>query len=64
MSIKPSDCYTIPLCATHHRQQHDIGELSFKLLYGVNLEKIEADLWQRSEHGIKWRRKLEKVNGH
>lgn len=29
VGAKPDDCWTIPLCNMHHRQQHDIGERQF-----------------------------------
>jgi hypothetical protein len=29
MGLKPSDKFTVPLCATHHRLQHDQGERTF-----------------------------------
>lgn len=35
-SEKPSDCWTIPLCGEHHREQHDMGEAAFWEKYGIN----------------------------
>src|SRR5207248_251301 len=29
MAVKPSDCWTVQLCETHHREQHGDGELTF-----------------------------------
>src|SRR3990167_3078901 len=29
LGIKPSDCYAVPLCEYHHREQHQIGEFKF-----------------------------------
>lgn len=26
---KPSDCWTVPLCSDHHKEQHRKGELTF-----------------------------------
>lgn len=34
---KPHDCFTVPLCRTHHAQQHRIGEESFEKLYRVKM---------------------------
>ena len=34
---KPHDAFTLPLCQTHHREQHRIGEQSFERKYKVNL---------------------------
>lgn len=31
---------TVPLCRTHHREWHDIGEQSFDAKYGVNLRAV------------------------
>jgi len=28
-SMKPSDCWVLPLCSSHHRLQHQIGERTF-----------------------------------
>lgn len=27
--LKPSDCWVVPLCAVHHYEQHQKGELTF-----------------------------------
>lgn len=29
MGMKPDDRYTVPLCADHHREQHQVGEKAF-----------------------------------
>lgn len=29
MGLKPSDCWTVPLCRTCHNKQHNIGESRF-----------------------------------
>ncbi len=29
LAMKPSDCYTVPLCADCHHKQHSIGERQF-----------------------------------
>lgn len=36
---EPSDFFTYPGCAEHHREQHDIGEPAFERKYGVSLLK-------------------------
>lgn len=33
MGLKPSDCYTIPMCQSCHRKQHQMGEVSFHEQY-------------------------------
>ena len=35
----------VPMCATHHDEQHRIGILSFQRKYGVDLKRIATDLW-------------------
>lgn len=35
-SEKPSDCWTIPLCGKHHREQHSMGEAAFWERYDIN----------------------------
>lgn len=55
MGEKPSDRYAIPGCATHHREQHQIGEKTFAAKYGLDLLAIANKLWRISPH----RRKAE-----
>lgn len=50
LSVKPSDCWTIPLCRHHHEQQHKLGEASFERLYGIDMRKIAEQLWKLSPH--------------
>ena len=50
LSSKPSDCWAIPLCSTHHRLQHLIGERQFQGSHGIDLKEIAVDLWRRSHH--------------
>ncbi|HEY3428622.1 MAG TPA: putative HNHc nuclease [Acidimicrobiia bacterium] len=37
----------VPLCHSHHREQHNIGIKSFPRKYGLDLKAIAADLWDR-----------------
>jgi hypothetical protein len=53
--LKPSDCWTVPLCSLHHAQQHQIGERSFEVLHGIDLRTIADLIWLKSPH----RRKVE-----
>lgn len=50
MGVKPSDCHAIPLCASAHREQHNIGEAAFERKYQISMRLIAATLWARSEH--------------
>lgn len=59
-AMKPSDCYTIPLCSHHHDLQHRIGERTFektvfsKVRTGTMLD-MAADLWGVSPAGKRYR---------
>jgi hypothetical protein len=33
---KPSDCWTVPLCRTHHDEQHSMNEMAFWKKYGID----------------------------
>lgn len=52
--LKPSDCFTIPLCALAHKWQSDNGEPAFEARYGIKMRQIADALWARSPHRIKW----------
>jgi hypothetical protein len=54
-SLKPSDCWTIPLCRFHHAEQHRKGERAFEQLYKIDMKKIAAALWAKSPHAKKLR---------
>lgn len=48
---KPSDCYTIPLCSTCHRRQHEIGEKAYfkyidPILLALALYSVSGDVEQ------------------
>lgn len=55
--MKPGDDRTIPLCARHHHEQHQIGEATFEARYGISMADIAAHLWRISPHGIRYRAK-------
>lgn len=50
MGVKPSDCFTVPLCSNHHRIQHDMGEGAFENRFGVKMRKSADELWLKSPH--------------
>jgi len=57
-SIKPGDNWAMPLCAAHHRQQHQIGEPEFERRYGVDMKAIAKALWQADTyHRGRWEEK-------
>jgi len=39
VGMKPSDCWSIPLCPACHREYHDHGPVSFK-------KKYDVDIWR------------------
>jgi len=56
-SLKPSDCFVIPICAGGHRLQHQIGEAAFETRFGINMKAIAAKLWKASAHRLRHDRK-------
>jgi len=48
MGLKPSDQYTVPLCRTCHRHQHQIGERRFWGDLGVSGRDVSLLLYQHS----------------
>jgi len=63
MGEKPSDCWAIPLCAVHHREQHDIGEPAFEKRYGFDMKAVARELWKVSPHRFKCERKARATGG-
>src|SRR5215470_13751078 len=49
LSVKVSDEFTVPLCATHHHQIHTTGK-EHAWWQGRNIDplKVAADLWEKS----------------
>ena len=48
MGMKPSDRWTISLCAFHHREQHDLGERRFGEKYSIDLVALASEFAIRS----------------
>lgn len=48
IGIKPRDCWTVPLCGQHHRQQHEIGEANFWYWAGIDPIFKAMALWINS----------------
>lgn len=59
-SLKPSDCWSVPMCSYHHRAQHQHGEATFAAHYKINLKEIAAELWKKSPARLKYERKQER----
>jgi hypothetical protein len=45
---KPSDCWTLPLCGKHHRDQHNGSESAFWESQGINPFVLAMSLYLRS----------------
>lgn len=59
LNIKPSDCWTIPLCSKAHIPlQHQAGEREFELRYGIDMKAIAAQLWASSPHRRKYEKRI------
>jgi hypothetical protein len=48
MGLKPGDDWTISLCAGHHREQHQRGEVHFEWTYGFNMVLKAMEFAQKS----------------
>lgn len=50
MGLKPSDRFSLPMCAAHHGEQHMAGERTFEDRHGIDMKATaEAfyDEWKR-----------------
>lgn len=54
MGQKPHDRWCIPLCRDHHREQHDLGELTFAGKHGLDLVALAKQFAKESPHRVKW----------
>jgi hypothetical protein len=43
--MKPSDRYSLPLCAEHHIEQHRIGEMTFFADLEIDPLNVALRLW-------------------
>lgn len=48
IGMKPSDRWTISLCAYHHLEQHSIGEREFEDRYSLDLTGLAIEFARRS----------------
>lgn len=46
--LKPHSAYGVPLCATHHAEQHRVGMETFQRRHKIDLFAIAAELVRRS----------------
>lgn len=53
-SLKPHDRWGIPLCQTHHAEQHQIGEERFQKKYRFDMGTTAANLARNSPHRHRW----------
>ena len=52
--MKPSDIWTIPLCARCHFAQHTMGEETFARKNGINMVEIALACQKQSPHRWRW----------
>ncbi len=48
IALKPHDAFGISLCATHHAEQHRIGQLAFERKYGLDLTTLAREFVRAS----------------
>ena len=48
LSAKPSDCWVVPLCFTHHQIQHQIGEAELERRCKIDLKALALSFAKRS----------------
>jgi hypothetical protein len=56
-SLKPSDCWVVPICAGGHRLQHQIGEAAFETRFSINMKSLAEKLWRASKHRLAFEKK-------
>ena len=54
---------TVPLCAHHHREQHQLGRRRFEAHYGVDLNAVIERLTQRPKMSIRSGYFIAELNG-
>ena len=54
MGMKPGDDRSLPLCHSHHAEQHNIGDQTFQAKYSINLLEIAEIFAKRSPHRKGW----------
>lgn len=54
MGSKPSDRYAIPMCASHHAEQHMAGEATFSERHNVNMKSMADHFWRAWPGRIAW----------
>ena len=50
MGMKSSDAMTASLCREHHAESHRIGEATFNLKHGINLEALAREFYEKSPY--------------
>jgi hypothetical protein len=45
-SEKPDDCWTLPLCGAHHREQHEGNERNFWMTHEIDPIFVALALWR------------------
>jgi hypothetical protein len=63
LAQKPHDYLTVPLCAGGHREQHNVGEVTFWFTYRTDPWRIAERIWKASKHYREWINQGGKDNG-
>lgn len=50
MGLKPSDSWTVPLCAVHHSEHNRLGVRTFEDTYAVDLRQIATQFARQSPY--------------
>lgn len=58
MGTKVADKHAIPLCSTHHREQHSKGWGTFQAKYGFHAVDVAGDYWHLWPGRVAYERKL------
>lgn len=57
--LKPDDSTAVPLCSRAHADGHARGWQTFEKTWGVDLDKLAAELWAKSPHRIRYQKQRE-----
>jgi len=53
---KPHDTFTVPLCRSHHDEQHSLGEITFQKQHKIDLLKLSLLYASGSPESKIWRK--------
>lgn len=59
MGLKSRDKWAVPLCAAHHREQHQVGEITFWQSRNIDPIATARRYWNAWPGRIKWEKEHE-----